>query len=277
VGYSIVFQLNEELQIRSTPLMREFVLANGYRDQSRYLISFLDVEAIIDRRLYIRLETPRFGTSGWLPNDYGLAIGYTNKFDLGRWFSEHFSRYDSRPPEGDAWQVPSQDVIEHSDLGSGMSFSGSVTDYAFNPYVKSILGASAIVVWDRNTSGVRKEGFANGVQVDYFLPLERASAVTHPSQSLELGYVLRYYFTRDLAITTEPIVGEKPLPNTEYHPSGYLSWDVESTAGIIYIIGHSDYTLTLMRLSWRDLLAHQWPFYQNLPAGFRIGANFYIP
>ncbi|HWF44262.1 MAG TPA: hypothetical protein VG537_06445 [Candidatus Kapabacteria bacterium] len=277
VGYSLVFQLNEEFQVRSTPLMREFVLSKQYADRSRYLISFLDLEAIIDRRLYIRLEPPRFGTSGWVPNDYGLAVGYTNKFDLGRWFSEHFSRYDSQQPEGAAWEVPSEDVIKHSDLGSGMSFSGSAIDYIFNRYYNSILGISALVVWDRNTSGVRKKGFANGAEIDYFLPLERASAASHPAQSLRLGYLLRYYLTRDLAITTEPVMGVKPFPATEPHPSGDLSWDVQSTVGMVFIMGHSDFTLTLMRVSWRDLVAHQWPFYQNFPAGFRIGANFYIP
>jgi hypothetical protein len=272
VGYSLVFQLSETVQLRSTPLMREFVLSKPYTNRSRYLISFLDMEAVIDRRIYVRLESPRFGTQGWVPYDYGIAIGYTGKFDLGSWYSEHFSHYDSQSPKGAAWEIPSQDVLVHSKLGSGMSFSFSIINNAFNPYYNSIFGLSALVIWDRNENGVRRKGIANGLQLDYLSPLKRG-----PAQSIQLGYVVRYYFTRDLAITSEPIVGVKPLPHTEQHPSGDLSWDIQSTAGIVLIMGHSDYMLSLMRVSWRDLVAHQWPFYQNFPAGFRIGANFYIP
>ena len=264
VGYSLVFQLNEALQLRSTPLMREFVFDKRYSDQSRYLISFLDFEAIIDRRIYLRLEGPRFSTQGWIPHDYGIAVGYSNKWDLGRWYSEHFSSYHRMEPQGDAWEVPTIEEIKHSDLGSGMSFSGTIMHYEFNPYFNPIFGISALVIWDRNSSGVRRKGFASGVELDY-------------GPSLELGYLFRYYFTRDLAITTEPIDVIKSLPKTDHHPSGDLMWDIQSTAGIVFIMGHADFTLTLLRLSYRDLFAKQWPFYQNFPAGLRIGANFYIP
>ena len=263
IGYSLVFQLSEGIQFRSTPLLREFVLDKQYSNQSRYLLSFLDFEAVIDRRIFFRLESPHYSTNGWVPHDYGIEIGYSNKWDLGRWYSDHLQTYHDRAAKDDAWEVPTEEQIKHSYLGSGMSFSATVIDYEFNPYFNPIFGISALVVWDRNSGGVRKPGFANGIELDY-------------AHALELGYLLRYYLTNNIAITTEPLDGVKPFP-TQPHPSGDLTWDIQSTAGIIFIMGHSDFTLTLMRLSWRDLVAKQWPFYQDFPAGLRIGANFYVP
>src|SRR5579883_131326 len=263
LGYTLAWQFSDSFELRTTPLEREFLLRQDYVNRSRFVVSFLDAEAIIDHAFWIRLESPHWTTHGWIPNDYGISIGYANPWDLSRWISERVISYKERQTKGDLWEVPTDDQIMNSRLGTGMSASATIVNFTFNPYYNSIFGPSAQLLWDRNANGVRRIGFANGVELLY-------------GQALELGYMLRYYLRYDLAITSDPIIAVKPFP-TEQHPSGELTWDAQSTLGFTMIAGHTDFTLGIARLSWRDLFAKKPPLYQSLPEGVRVAANFYIP
>src|SRR5579871_6410952 len=149
-------------------------------------------------------------------------------------------------------------------LGNAVSFSITPVNFEFNRYANRLYGGSLQLMFDRNKSGERNPGLANGFELDYSL-------------SGELGYILRYYFSPHFAITSEPVDYVHSFSGADPHPSGDLTWDVQSTAGVMVLLTHSDVTLGLMRVSWRDVFAKQSPFYQGMPAGLRIGGNFYVP
>ncbi len=202
------------------------------------------------------------------------------------------------PLAGNEWHVPSgpntNQEIDRAKLGSGMSMSATIFNMEFNPYANQLYGISAQLLWDRNSSGERTKGFADGVELDYMLPdawrdadawptppAAPASSAMLPTPDApgiaEAGYILRYYLSPHFAITALPIEVVKPIGGTEPHPAGNFAWDCQSTLGIMALLMHTDFTLGLVRISWRDALARKSLFYQDLPAELRIGANFFIP
>ena len=296
VGYSLAFEFADDFAIRMTPFEREFLLAPGHKGETRNLVSFLEIEGIIDRHFWFRAEAPRFTAQGWLPNDYGIAAGYSEGWDFGKWFSEVTGSGKPLPLAGKEWHVPSgpntNQEIDQAKLGSGMSMSATIFNMEFNPYANQLYGISAQLLWDRNSSGERTKGFADGLELDYMLPdawrdepAPTAATLGNPVMLpqpeapaiAEAGYILRYYLSPHFAITALPIEAVKPIDGTEPHPAGNFAWDCQSTLGIMALLMHTDFTLGLVRISWRDALAHKSPFYQDLPAGLRIGANFFIP
>lgn len=285
VGYSLAFQFADDFALRMTPFEREFLLAPAHKVETRNLVSFLEIEGIIDRHFWVRAEAPRLGAQGWIRNDYGIAVGYSDGWDFGKWFSEHTGKDEPLSLAGDAWQVPNgpntSGEIDHAKLGSGMSMSVTIFNMEFNPYANQLYGVSAQLLWDLNSSGERAKGLANGVELNYMfrnawgddLPVIVGDA---PSLA-EAAYILRYYISPHFAVTALPIEGIIPIAGTQTHPSGNLDWDGQSTIGIMALLSHTDLTVGLLRISWRDAFAHKSPFYQELPAGLRIGANFLIP
>ncbi|MDP4199031.1 MAG: hypothetical protein Q8922_13265 [Bacteroidota bacterium] len=263
LGYSLVFQFADDFDLRVTPFEREFVFGT-HIGETRNLISFFQIEGIIDRRLWLRAEIPRFTTTGWIKNDFGFSAGWSDSWDLGEWFSELIGTREPMPFKGEAWKVPAAAEIKSAHIGTGMSFSITPINFEFTQFANRLYGGSLQVLWDRNSSGERNPGFANGVELDYSL-------------SAELGYVLRYHFSPHFAITTEPINFEKSFLGSDPHPSGDLHWDIQTTLGVTVLLTHTDVTLGLMRFSWRDAFDHQSPFYQGIPAGLRIGASFFVP
>ncbi len=269
-GYSLAFEFADDFEIRMTPFEREFVFTKEHQGESRDLISFFQVEGIVDRHFWIRLEAPRFWTSGWVPNDYGIAAGWSDGWDFGRWFSELIGTRTPMPFAGTSWHVPDSEEVRHARLGSRLSLSVTPLNFEFNPYANHLLGISGQLLWDRNASGERFKGFASGMELDY-------SQNADEMQSTAVGYILRYYLTPHFALTTEPLDYVKTLDGAEPHPSGALGWDAETTVGVMALLSHTDLTFGLIRISWRDAFAHASPFYQDVPAALRIGANFFIP
>lgn len=269
-GYSLSFDFADDFQLRMTPFEREFVFTKQHRGETRNLVSIVQLEGIVDRHFWFRLEAPRFWTSGWLANDYGVSVGWSDGWDIGTWLSLRFRTGKAMPLAGSRWHVPDSAEIRNSQLGTRMSISITPLHYEFNSYANHLLGLSGQLIWDRNRSGERQKGFASGLELDL-------SEDAEEFQSLEAGYILRYYLTPHFAVTSEPANFVVSLDGAEPHPSGPLTWDAESTLGVMALLSHSDLTVGLARISWRDALHHASPFYMDLPAGFRIGANFFIP
>ncbi|HZK75428.1 MAG TPA: hypothetical protein VFD13_00845 [Candidatus Kapabacteria bacterium] len=275
IGYGLAFEFADDFELRMAPFEREFVLAPGHKGETRNLVSIFQIEGIVDRHFWFRAEAPRFSTQGWIPNDYGISAGWSDGWDLGKWFSELIGTRTPLPIAGDKWKTPSAEEIKSAKLGSGMSLSVTVINFEFNPYANHLYGASTQIMWDRNSGGERNRGFANGFELDYSLR-DFSSSEDDPSTG-EVGYIFRYYLTPHLALTSEPLDYVRTFNGAEPHPTGNFAWDLESTVGVMALLIHSDLTIGFMRISWRDAFAHVSPFYQNFPAGLRIGANFFIP
>src|SRR5581483_3760393 len=155
VGYGLAFEFADDFEVRTVPFEREFVFTSGHKGETRNLISFLDIEGIIERHFWFQLQAPRFWTSGWIPNDYGVAIGWSDGWDIGKWFSEWIGSDKPMPFAGAGWKVPDSATIATSKLGSGMSISGTILNFELNPYANRLLGASVQLLFDRNGSGER--------------------------------------------------------------------------------------------------------------------------
>ncbi len=299
LGYALAFEFADDFELRTIPFEREYVLTPGHTGETRNLVSFLTLEGIIDRHFWFRVEAPRLSSEGWIKstsgalNDFGIAFGYSNGWDFGKWFSEHTGEDEPLALQGRNWHVPfmtdhklDTTQIEAATLGSGMSLSATIIDMNFYPGYNQIFGISAQVLWDRNSGGDRNKGWANGFELDYAPSMtdhasaERSAAVP---ATVSAGYVLRYYLNPHVAITALPIDYLRCLGSTngatetQSHPSGKLNWDAETSLGITALLMHTDLTVGLVRISWRDALARASPFYQAWPAQLRIGVNFFVP
>ncbi len=281
-GLDIAFEFADDFEIRMSPFEREILLAptvDGL-SRARNVVSFFQIEGILDRHFWVRLEAPRFSNLGWVPNDFAVAAGYSDGFNFAQWFTEHIGSDEPQQPAGSLWHVPSPEEIRTATLGSGMSLSASPIDMEFTPYAEQLFGASLQLLWDRNSSGERYNGFANGIDLAFSpfpLQLKDADEAVASGGIADAGYILRYYFGPHLALTMEPVDGMYATDGSQPHPSGNLRWDVQSTIGIMALLMHTDLTVGIARISWRDLLAKKNPFYQELPAQLRIGANIFVP
>ncbi|HEY3875170.1 MAG TPA: hypothetical protein VGM92_06810 [Candidatus Kapabacteria bacterium] len=275
LGYAMAFEFADDFIIRTVPFEREFVMTAHHAGETRNLVSFLQVQGMIDRHFWFRLEAPRFSNQGWIKNDYGVAVGISEGWDFGKWFSEHTGDDEPLALQGEKWNVPDTEQIKTAELGSGKSISGTIIDMRFRHDANRLFTASLQLLWDRNSSGERNKGLANGVEL-YYAPSSQVPS-TVLSTTAEAGYVLRYYLNPHLAITSDPIEAVSAINGTVPHPSGNLRWDAETSIGITALLSHIDLTLGIARISWRDALAGDNPFFQAFPAELRIAANFFWP